>query len=274
MPEFNDTQAIINTAQEATNPAPLDQEGRFFSVVVPNGGSLAIVDLEESRTALLGEPRRKTGLTKTHDAASFIGHFAKHNTDATEVWADESTQDLVAVYNANSALTAGHGDHRNLLSLRKSPAWQAWGGNDRKFLTQTAFAEHVEERLIDFDSPDGATMLELAQSFKATSKGAFESSKRLSSGETTLIYREEHEASAGRKGDIAIPDTFTLALQPFDGGPAYRVNVRLRYRITDGQLHLSYVIERPEDILRNAFAEIVAQVQGGLDGRDIWYGRP
>jgi len=245
---------------------------------VDKDGIVRHLDLRDEMEADNPRPGRKKGTVDAHDAPAFIAYLAKHALLETEVWADIAHQRLVAVINANQGADntgdqAGWGDHRVHLVLRKTPAWTAWAANDKKYLTQSAFAEHVEERLPDFVAPSGAEMLELAQSFKANTKVGFESSRRLKSGETTLEYREETTATAGKKGSIVIPDVFTLGLAPFDGTEGYKVNARFRYRINDGALLLGYVLERPEDILRSAFDDIVTAVDGGIAGT-IWHGTP
>lgn len=115
-------------------------------------------------------------------------------------------------------------------------------------------------------------MLEIAQTFKATTKADFEATKRLKSGETTLEYRENSTAGAGLKGDLAIPNKITLALTPFEG-LAYSVEARFRYRITDGTLQLGVVLTRPEDILHEAFGELIVDIQGDITA-PIWHGIP
>lgn len=268
MPELTDTQAVIDVAQEAVGPVGI-HPGIW---VVRDGYS--VKDLTEILRSHADAPHRKTGSYITYHAQSFCEYLSKHTLPETEVWVDVTAHTVTAVINAHTGgMAAGWGDHRVVLTLRKSPAWKRWMEGDRKFLTQNDFAELVEERLVDFVEPSGATMLELAQTFKATTSVGFESSKRLKSGETTIEYRETTEATAGKKGQIAIPDTFTLALPPFDLGPHFKVPARLRYRIRDGHLSLGYVIERPEDILREAFGDAVGSVRGGIDV-PIWEGSP
>lgn len=97
----------------------------------------------------------------------------------------------------------------------------------------------------------------------------FDSSKRLKSGETQISYRENTEAKAGAKGALAIPDTFELALQPFEGGDGYMVGARFRYRINGTDLHLGYRLTRPRDVLRDAFSAIVAKVEADT-ARKVW----
>jgi len=270
MSEFStEAEAVEAVTRQAVEPRVIESGGIYATA--DRDGMLRLTDTDR----YADQPRRKTGTVSAHDAPAFIAYLSKHSRPETEVWADIANQQLVAVINANQGIDfpAGWGDHHVQLVLRKTPAWVAWAKYDKQFLSQTTFAEHVEERLPDFVIPNGAEMLELAQSFKANTKVVFESSRRLSSGETTLVYREETSAAAGKKENIAIPDVFTLGLAPFDGTEGYKVNARLRYRISDGTLSLGYVLERPEDILRAAFDDIVTAVDGAITA-SVWHGTP
>ncbi|MGH9001956.1 MAG: DUF2303 family protein [Acidimicrobiia bacterium] len=262
-------QVIADTATRAADPAPLE-EGKVYALTVPAGGSVEIIDrdLDEYRDW----PRRKTGTVTLHDVDSFVTYLAKHALPETEVYADVAKARITAVINAHNGVhagatggtdegRAGWSDHRAMLTLRHTPAWHAWATLDGKLTCQVTFAEHIEDRLTDIVDPPGAAMLELAQTFQAKTKVTFESSKRLTSGERQLEYREDTQASAGRKGDVTIPDTFTLGIAPFEGSrEGYRITARLRYRIGEGTLSIGYRLDRPDDVLRAAFADTVADV--------------
>lgn len=97
--------------------------------------------------------------------------------------------------------------------------------------------------------------------------------KRVKSGETAIEWREETTATAGKKGTIDIPDTIELGMQVYEGGDAYRLTARFRYRIGTGQLVLGYVLERAGDVKRDAFGQVVQQVAAGAE-RDVWHGTP
>lgn len=286
MTELTDTQDAINAGIALADPAKLgDDGGRFYAIPVPTGGKVEIVDLEDHLDDHRERPRRKTGVVTVHDATSFIAYHAKHALPETEIYADVVRAQLVAVINAHTAAPegpelgpdddglAGWGDHRIRLDLRTTPEWQAWTAHDRHLLDQVTFAEHVEDRIPDFVNPTGADMLELAQSFSANRSVRFESSRRIKNGETQLVYKEETEAAAGKRGDMAIPDTFELGLTPFEGSPAYKVTARLRYRIGEGVLRIGYILDRPEEVQRSAFLDIVNQVQEHVD-RTVFRGVP
>ncbi|MEJ7707994.1 MAG: DUF2303 family protein [Nocardioidaceae bacterium] len=105
-------------------------------------------------------------------------------------------------------------------------------------------------------------------------RSASESSQRLASGERKLSYREDITAQGGRKGDLKIPEAFTIGLAPFEGSPGYKVSVRLRYRIESGQLRIGYVLDRPEEVLRTAFNDVLADISAGIGDVPVLRGRP
>lgn len=261
--------AVAAIAQEAVEPHALDPQV-IYGVTTPAGADHEVIDLEH----FLPSPRRKNGSITLNDSESFARYVNKHLDDAaTELYADVTKQTIVALLNDHSQDDAGWADHRATLYLRRTPQWEIWTRNDGTLLEQVAFAELVEDNLPDIVEPDGATLLEMAQSFQAHTKVQFESARHLQGGERQLIYTEETTASAGTKGDITIPPTFVLGIAPFEVGELYKVTARLRYRITDGRLRLGFRLDRPEDILRSAFSDVVKDVQTRTT-IDVLYGTP
>lgn len=114
-------------------------------------------------------------------------------------------------------------------------------------------------------------MLEIAQSIEATSSGQFESKQRLQDGQVALRYSQQVEARAGTKGDLTIPETFTVALRCYEGIDPVDITARLRYRIREGQLAIGYRLERLDDVKDKAFADVVDAVEQRL-GRQLLRG--
>lgn len=277
----SNTQAALEAGVLIADPHVLDEGKRFVSIALPDGGSVNVFDLEKMihEAGLADHPTRKKGSRVVDSPEAFIAYMAKHALPGTEVWANVTNQTVTAVINADLGTTgdgvedyAGWGDHRLVYGLHSTPAWSAWLGLDGQWLDQVAFAEHVEDRIIDVVEPAGATMLEIAQTFIANRTVAFESSKRLKSGETQLEYREAIDAAAGATKSLAIPDELTLGIQPFEGSQAYKITARFRYRIANRQLKLSFKLNRPEDITRLAFDDVRKAIADGIQG-DVWEGR-
>lgn len=260
---------IVDTATRAAEPYAVGDDLAVFQT--PDGPQ--VVDLGERLDQYRANPRRKRGTFNVHDASSFCGYLKKHGTEDSEVWADTVGFKVVGVINAHEGADgpvdtdgplAGWGDHRVTYSVQHTKAWKAWAEADGKLLPQAAFAELIEDRSIDIADPSAADMLELAQTFEATTGVRFESAESISSGERQFMYREQVDAKAGRAGRLTVPKSFTLALKPFEGASPYKVTARLRYRIREGALSLGFRLERPEDVLRDAFEDVVAAIQADV----------
>lgn len=253
-----DAQAIIDNAYLAAGGETVAEDVRT-AFVLPAGGELRIV--EPLPDSALDEPRRVKGTTVVLDVPSFVHLHHKYASDKSEVFADLGARTITTVVNADGSRdAAGHRDHRLVLQCKLSDAWTAWTASNGALMGQVDFAEFIEERLLDIVTPDGATMLELAQSFEATTGVEFKSAVALNSAARSLKYEETVAAKAGQQGDIQIPTFIELGLAPFDGSERYRVRARFRYRIVRGDLQLGYRLERPEDVLREAFDGVRSQV--------------
>lgn len=260
--ERGDAEAVIASALRSAEPAKLGEH--TYGVVIPADGRVELVDVTERDGRYAPRPRRKSGTYRAHNAETFVGYVEKHGLPETEVWADLQTAQVVAVVNAHTGDDhAGWSDHRLVYSVQHTPAWKAWTARDGQLMSQSDFAELIEDRAIDIVRPSAADMLELAQHFQATNGVAFESSRLLSSGEGQLAYRETIDAKAGRKGTLEIPKDFELGLIPFEGADPFKVVARFRYRINDGALRVGYRLNRPEDVLREAFESVVRQIEDG-----------
>lgn len=166
---------------------------------------------------------------------------------------------------------AGWGDHRATLTLRHSPEWKHWASLDGKLVGQVEFAEHVQDGIDDILQPDAAGLLELAQTFRASTKGTFGSSKMLDSGQVQFTYHEEIKATGGEKSNIVIPSRIVLGLPVFDGAEqADEVHARFRFRLTDGELRLGYKLMRPTLVVRRAWTDVIVGLERALDVPVLW----
>ncbi|HET7486864.1 MAG TPA: DUF2303 family protein [Acidimicrobiales bacterium] len=252
---MTETQPIIDLALAAAEPQKLE-DGVAYSMVVPAEGTQYQFDTD----ARMDHPRRKTGHPIFVTAPSMGEYVVLHKSGATALYADVQQARLTAVLNGHDDTLAGWGDHRATLAMRKTEEWKRWLARNGEIGKQTDFAEHIEDCLADIVEPEGAVMLELAQHFQAATKVAFKQAARLANGQRQLVYEETVEAKAGQRGDITIPETFIIGVAPFEGSAAFRVNVRLRYRIGEGRLAIGYILDRPDKVMKAAFDDVLAEV--------------
>lgn len=250
-----EAQAIIDAAVRTVTPHKL-QPGSVYAFNTPTG----ITQVDLTGPQYTGTIDRKQGRVTVRDAASFLAYWGKHSDEASEVYSDVEQLSVTAVLDAHSADKPGFGQHRLTLALRRTKAWDEWLALDGKLVDQDRFANFLEDHLPNLVEPDAATMLEIAQSIKATTKAEFQSSSRLQSGERKFAFVEDTKASAGLKGDLAIPETFTIAVPPFEGADAYKMTARFKYRIGGGILSLGFKLEQPEERAKAAFADVLAAI--------------
>jgi uncharacterized protein YfdQ (DUF2303 family) len=224
--------------------------------VVPNGYQLLAHEVAKYRD----RPARKVGATTVRTADSFVDFVARHGETGTTLYADDSANAIRAVLNPATQRQPGWADHTVTLALAHTNEWKRWAAANGQWVSQETFAEFVEDSLADFRTPAAATMLEISRSFEATSKVDFESGTRLDNGQRRLAYKETVGAKAGQKGEIEVPESMTVGLRVFKGGPGFNVDVRFRYRINGGNLLLSVKIDRLADLVDEAFAGTVDAV--------------
>jgi uncharacterized protein YfdQ (DUF2303 family) len=261
--------ALIETAILSTEPAPLEP-GKVYGWLTPNG-QVQKIDLtgDEYRD----HPARKTGTTTVRDVESFGQYWDKHaDLDRAEVYADADHDVITAVLDAHASTVPGWGEHRLRYGLRRTNAWRTWTSNDRDLMGQTAFAELLEDNLPHIAEPDGAELLELAQTFTAQTEVSFRSGQMLADGSRELLYAENIEASGGRGGKkIVIPKQITIMIPPYEGAAPVVMTARFRYRINDGNLRLGYALDAADEALAAAFDDMVEQVETRI-GRDVMRG--
>ena len=252
---------LAETASGQQQPQQYDP-GAPLIAVVRNDHDIQVIDREH----LAHYPLRSRGEVVVHDAGSLALLFGRHADEGSTVYADITTGRFTVVINDDGGGGPGWRDHRLVWQLAHTDEWKAW----TKFQGlhgQTEFAEFLEEHADEVVTPSGADLLDLASTFQARTNVDFKSSTRLDSGQVQLGYVETVEASAGRKGDIRIPQEFVVALTPYEGGDAYRVRARLRYRVRDGALAIGYRLHRLDVVLRVAFDEVLDGADGSSDDR-------
>lgn len=236
--------------------------------IVPDGQIVQSFILREGETrqtatyeTLLPVPRRPRGTTQASDLGSFINLVNLHPMNTypdqgrTVIFADVDRHTVTAVLNYD-----GWRDHTIKLVLSPTPEWLHWRSIDDKLVGQLAFAEHIEDGLSSIVSPPAADLLEIAQSFQATRTVKFESGRRLGNGDVNFVYTEETGATAGQKGELAIPEIFRLSLSVFKGGQLADIPARLRHRATQEGLRIGYKLDRPDEFLEAAFNSVVTDL--------------
>ncbi len=255
--------AVVKTiAQQAVEPQTVDA-GQVIVLIDSSGGQY-VTDTD----AYAETPRHVEAKRVVTDAASFVAYVNRHALPGTEVFAHTNTSTVIAVIDSHESTELedaepGWQKHRLTLGLEKSKAWLAWEKADGELFDQSTFADFLDDRYLDVIEPAPAVLIDIARTFQAKTKVDFESGVREASGDVTLNYVEETTAKAGQKGNIEIPSRIQLAIRPYVGGPIYSIWASFRYRLNGGNVRLGFRLERPENVLEAAFADIVTEIRDG-----------
>lgn len=242
--------------------------------VIPDGARLEVIDPARFDD-LNANPRRMKGVVTPATLAALIDYVKYHADDqATSVWVASETGRVQAVINdhAGTEGAPGWGDHRAVFTPRKTPEWQRWTGADGRWLQQDEFAELLEDGLTEIADPLGATLLEVAQTMTGFSSVQWEAATRLDNGAVKAKWVEDIEAKAGARGDLEIPTKFVLVLAVFHGEEPVQIDARLRWRLRQGKLTLSFKLDNPHRAVQESVNRIAEQLRGEFP--HVYVGEP
>lgn len=186
--------------------------------------------------------------------AAYLNLFGQK--DRSIVFADRAALTFKAVldYHAAPDQPSWNG-HVATFTLEQTDDWAEWMAQDRKPQDQVSFAVFLEEHAHNIVEPDAALFTEMALNFGAKKDTKFKSHRRLQDGSVNFVFSETLTSGAEQPGALTVPEKFTLAIAIFEGTQPIEVKARLRYRITGGDLKLSYEIITPEKLIDAVFEQ-------------------
>lgn len=242
--------------------------GKPFVIIEDRQKIQSLEDLQRN-------PTRKIGHPKFTQAPSFCAYVNDHKDAATRLYIPTPIQ-FVAVIDHHAATPAGSPDwaqHRATLDLKPSQEWNLWNGKQLAKMDQRAFAQFIEDNLDEITSPEGAELLDLVRSIKATQHAEFSSVVDEKPGVFQMSYAQTAKTTAGQKGELEIPTGFVLTLSPYEGGVPLNLYTRLRFEISGGKLFLWYEFVRACRFLDDAL-RLISGVIAKETGLTPWYGTP
>jgi uncharacterized protein YfdQ (DUF2303 family) len=216
------------------------------------------------------------------DADSLLAYYNRFADSSSTILADMIKCEFKAILDYHGASDKpAWGKHIATYNCPITREWKEWESNDKKNMNQVDFARFIENRVDDIAAPDddsakgiptGVEMLQIALTLEATEGVDFRSSHRLEDGQVQLKYNQTIEGRAGATGELQIPKSFDIGLRLFEGGTAYRLKVRFRYRINNGTCVMWYELINPHKAKENAMDELVKKVRDGIqEGKGYLY---
>lgn len=298
--EQNNAKSIIEFAKENLEPKMVEAGGITFAVM-PNGQKL--VSIKPLLDEYLTRPERKRGVARLTTVQSLIditNRFKDGNSAIFVKFGVEGQgESLTTVFDYNEATPEGSprfGEHMAVYDFPKTEKWKTWLGMSKEKISQIEFANFIEENILDLLAPPSAEdKSEAAENIRAVSKklglaiagpekllelarglSIFEGAKatnvvNTSSGEIQIEFTTEHRDASGQR--FSPPGLFLIGVQIFEDGPAYRIPVRLRYRLQNGQIAWIYEILNAQQYVRDAITDTVALAKEKTD-LPLFFGMP
>lgn len=230
--------------------------------IVPE--NMKVHDLNALVENQLKQPRHLKQSIELLTQESFVDYFNRYATESSTIFVNDKESTLTAVFDYHeSPDSPAWKRHTAFYKCPKTKEWGAWMQSNNEKMTQEQFALFIEENLKEISEPDGATMLQIASTLKASSSTDFRSAIRLDNGEVQFNYTEKIEGQAGVTAQLQIPEKIKLIVAPFMKGNAYEVEARFRYRISQGGLTMWYTLIRPHVFVDDAFNDVVAKINEG-----------
>ena len=261
----SETQEIINLAA-SIKPIEIASQDHVKRIALPPEWSLEENDDEK----LLAVPARKKGVVRLDEQDSFIAYINRHKlTDLTTIYCQadyrQSKVDFDCVINDHNSANDGQQwrDHRAIYTPVFSEEWKRWSGGNKQQYSQVEFASFIEENLNDIAAadgmPTGTQLLEMAISFEANQDRRYKSSIRLQSGGVQLNFVEDDDAQTLQQ--MKLFEKISIGIPVFWNGTAYRIDARLRYRVTQGSLKFWYELIRPDKVIEDATKTMIDKIK-------------
>lgn len=254
-------------------------------VTIDERGTPKLVSTRELLAPYDTKPERRRGTAILEDLDSFVAHTNRFKGPTSALFASlgDGAPRLTAVLDYHQPgddtfSGARFGQHRGLYKFPLSEEWRAWMAVAGKALTQQAFAEFLETRVIDVIDPKRAgesiadlaadlgislttpsRLLELSKGLQVRVNSKVAQAVSLSNGETQFSYATEHQDDKG--APLKIPNAFLIGIPVFDREDAYQLLVRLRYRVREGSVSWSLEPHNTSKALADAFEGACKEAQ-------------
>jgi uncharacterized protein YfdQ (DUF2303 family) len=266
--ELGDVQVAVDAARPNAEVLPI-AEGRAAALVHRDDVSIREIDLDQYAERPIRSSTKITVTSALGFNEAVIDRWTSDDTNHPVVYVDEANAGLVAVLNDDGPGGPGWRDHRVSLRLTPTTEWQHWAGR-QGLKDQESFARTIQMGEGEIVNPSPATLLEIAQTFHATTSANVRLAKRLRDGRTQIVYEEDQTATAGEGGTLEIPEMFELSMRPFYGSDLWKIQARIEWALKLGTLQIGYQLVRPEDVLRQAFLKMIEAVKDELPGDAVF----
>lgn len=257
------TSDIAVALDAAASPETLWLDGTTGVVVTPPGWSRETHRVFEK----LAAPDRTSGSTQVHSRTGLFEEVERQRTKTLPAgYVDTEHVTVTIVLNPDSGC-----DHTIKFRQKVTPAYQEWLTGSGSWMSQEQFADFITDHASALVEPPPATMLEVAECLTVASSRRV--SKTLPRGNRTARFELESTENASA-GEIVVPTEFMIQVMPFIDTWDVSVNCALRWKLSDGDLKLSYRLCQVTELEVGMFEQILSEMRQHLDFPIVEGSRP
>jgi len=221
-------------------------------------------------------PARKRANILVSTLDSFIQYLDTHKEMGTIVviktGLNGNAPEFISTIDYHSMDVPGWREHTITLVLTLDHDWMAFQEKDDQFMTQSEFAEFLDDNGVLFSSPSGADLLELITNLEGHSNASIKSHVRLRDGTIRLTYDEEAGVkSKTTSQEVILPDTINLSVPVFVNGAPYPLKARLRYQVGQGRVSFKLKLNRPQDVVKTCLQDMANILEEKTSIKPLWF---
>jgi uncharacterized protein YfdQ (DUF2303 family) len=256
--------------QEITKAAGITQASAAVkSALEERHGVVALPDNYKTHDLepYMAQRRHFRGRMTTTSLSSFAAYVHKHQTDASAVFVDIDCN-AVAVLNAGSVSHPGHCDHTAVYEPPETALFAQLHSLDSTNITQTAFAELLEDSKAEITSLDSSQApIEFAKAVSAVRNLTVDGTKRLNTVTTSLSEsRGTFEQVSIRSEGATLPAFLAISCQPNADLPERTMQMRVGYipgeKATSIRLRFVRFEQLQEQLAKETQQLVIDKLQG------------
>lgn len=270
-------------------PRVLRVDGTGGLVIAPQGMNVAHVKrfVDEERTS----PEILKGTTALHTCESFIEFANRYKSDNSAIFYNKNKQQITCVFDCATKEKTSFEEHKAVYSFPFSKELRAWSDNNGEKMSQYDFAMFIEQNVLDLAEPPAPDvessalkeirmrcgglyapvnkMVELSKGIAVRADEKAVIKHNLNTGEATINFTSEHTDINGDA--VKVPNMFVIVIPVLDGGKAYQLPCRLRYRLNNGSVIWWYEVINLDKAIELAVNEELEAIKENI-GLPVYYG--
>lgn len=285
----SDIVAMRDIVEELHTPHIVDAKGTDGLIFYPS--DMSVKKLKDFIDAERLMPETLKGTTALHTCDSFIDFANRYKSDNSAIFYNKTRQEITCVFDCATKEQTSFEKHKAIYAFPFSKELKSWQQNNGEAMSQIDFAYFIEKNVLDLSEPPVmdkesdalkeirmrcgglyATvnkMMELSKGIAVRADEKATIKHDLNTGEATVQFSSEHTDINGNT--VKVPNMFVIVIPVLEGGKAYQLPCRLRYRLNNGSVRWWYDVINLDKAIELAVDEELATIKERVE-LPLFYG--